>query len=363
MTEKNELESRMLSAVEAGYERVLQPDTYESFCKIMARFAQFDVNNQILIWLRDPNAVCLASDKDIQTAGIDQVKKERQVLLLEPLVSIDTNAGDMPDHGQIDFKFRYQSGVYYSVSGISAFPGKYASDHFIRRFRYFTEASVVEDDSFVKGRHNLSLYDPHYNALFLRPGLTEEVRRKELLHQMMEYQYERRIKEDPAFFQHYSRPDKEGREQAKREWDKKYLVEYCAYLHFGIPYCKDSIHLVIDDLKDYSREQLKVFLFECSLELLQLIRALTGNFFSFYELFLARAFIFTENPEWIGTMIQTFLEQINRSLDRYEIRYLTTYARSMVKNILLLPAEQFKKLVDDNKCGKLLTCPVRYLEQ
>ena len=188
MTEKNELESKMLSAVEAAFERVLQPDTYESFCKTMARFVQFDVNNQILIWLRDPDAVCLASDKDIQAVDINQVKKEKQVLLLEPLVFIDTNASEMSGYGQIDFKFRYRAGVYYFVSGISAFPRKYASDHFIRRFRHFTEASVVEDDSFVKGRHNLSLYDPHYNALFLRPGLAEEVRRKELLHQMIEYQ-------------------------------------------------------------------------------------------------------------------------------------------------------------------------------
>ena len=363
MEEKKGLVERMQLSVEDAYDRVLKSDAYESFCRVMACFPQFDIRNQILVWLRAPEAESIASEKDIQSIGGGRLKRGKQVLLLEPEVTMRMSEMEASEPGQAAFDYKYKAGIYYSVSGISAFSGENDSDHFIGRFRHYTQASVAEDDSCVRGRRNNSLYDARHNVLFLRPGLAEAVKRKELLHQMIEYLYARKISDNPDFFNKYARPDTQGKELADREWDKKYLIEYCAYLHFGIPYCKDSIRLVVHDLEGYDREQLRDFLFECSQEFGALIKAMRRSFFSFYEVFLARAFVFTENQEWIRMTLRTFLEQVRENRSRYESRYVTAFTQSMFRNILLLPAEGLNEMAESIKSGSLSTFPVIYTEK
>ena len=363
MDEKKGLEERMRLSVEEAYDRVLKPDAYESFCRIMARFPQFDIRNQILIWLRDPETEGIASDQDIRSMEDGRLKKGKQVLLLEPEVTLSTAVMEASEPGQAAFDFNYRAGVYYAVSGDNAFSGQNDAEHFIGRFHHHTQAAVAEDDSCVRGRRNNSLYDVRHNALFLRPGLTETVKRIELLHQMVEYLSAKKLRDHPDFFNKYARPDRQGKELADREWDKKYLVEYCAYLHFGIPYRKDSIRLVIHDLEGYDRDQQRDFLFESSLELMALIKAMTRSFFSFYEIFLARAFVFAQNQEWIGMTLRSFLEQIRENHSRFETWYVTAFAQSMLHNILLLPAEDLDRMVENVKGGSLRTFPVIYTEK
>ena len=105
---------------------------------------------------------------------------------------------------------------------------------------------------------------------------------------------------------------------------------------------------MVHDLEGYDREQLRDFLFECSQEFGALIKAMRRSFFSFYEVFLARAFVFTENRE-------------NRS--RYESRYVTAFTQSMFRNILLLPAEGLNEMAESIKSGSLSTFPVIYTEK
>lgn len=80
MESKNNKLDETIKMLEQGILNVFNSDNYKNHLKVMSKFHNYSFNNQMLIYLQNPNATFLKTYKGWQNDFDRQVKKGEKVL-------------------------------------------------------------------------------------------------------------------------------------------------------------------------------------------------------------------------------------------------------------------------------------------
>ena len=364
-----EMIDNMNLRIDDSAKEALNPENYESFCRVMWRFPQFDYRNQLLIWNQAKDAECIASKYAIEHSG-HEFEKKNKIFLFTPEVDytdvelIKTNSGELKvtKRGGIPLglsqnvsSIKLIPSVYYSVKDKHADKHGLSRDELIERFSSYTKYKVTY--SSIPSDSRVEKSDQNNQTLILKEGLSDDQMTTAIIKNLVDFWKFRKLDEDEDFKKQYNDPNT----KTSLWMDCVMAFErYTLHGFFGIDYPNRDISGISAKLYepdfDFENEDYLEIVKEISYTVRMIIEHMTGTFLTFDEVNILKKYIGFGDRRLIIMMLLL----LTRSLDdKHQSRYDCI---DLIDTLHFISEDSFQKILERGKKNELYTYPPFYWE-
>lgn len=366
------LRANMLTKLDSIITTTLTEENYDSVLNVIARFPQFDYRNDLFIWLQNRDAKYIASLEACKELGLDTAGSPIKLLTLdinvkepeyltndEGEILVDDETGQPVSDKELEISSEWLPSVFYPVNGTDAdeFNGEEKLPHMIQKFRRHTGYSYYEGESSTdmpSTPYYIIENTPKF-ALEVHPESSEEDRIRGIIHTTIVCYFDERM-DDKDFKDKYDNSDVTN----AREDSLRIFAECAVGKHFGIA-PKGRAHMAalskIKKILENPDIDGVIFMHDFLNELVCMtklvISAVTDDFLSFNQVYIAKRFFFDTNYINIYMVLSLYKHQTTDAITLNELIGIIQYVMYMKTNCLT-------ELVEKIKDHKLFIYPTAY---